>query len=176
EGMPTVDYAALAYRVETLQLLYQEMNKSENETAVPMGAYVSRIATTIGHLEGRENIRLNINTESFFVSVETAARIGLLSSEIITNAFQHAFVGRAAGLVHVSLKQLSGGVMRLEVMDDGIGLPEEINWPQGNTMGASIVRSLLKGVEGTMNVARGRAGTTMSIDVPLHDGSSQHAN
>ncbi|MEO1041888.1 MAG: PAS domain-containing protein [Pseudomonadota bacterium] len=176
EGIPTVDYAALAYRIETLQLLYQEMNKSETEAAVPMGAYVSRIATTIGHLEGRENIRLNINTESFFVSVETAARIGLLSSEIITNAFQHAFVGRTAGLVQVSLKQLSGGIMRLEVMDDGIGLPEEINWPQGNTMGASIVRSLLKGVEGTMNVARGRAGTTMSIDVPLHDGSSQHAN
>ncbi|MEM9286394.1 MAG: PAS domain-containing protein [Pseudomonadota bacterium] len=176
EGIPTIDYAALAYRVETLQLLYQEMNKSEEDAAVPMGAYVSRIATTIGHLEGRENIRLNINTESFFVSVETAARIGLLSSEIITNAFQHAFVGRAAGLVQVSLKQLSGGIMRLEVMDDGIGLPEEINWPQGNTMGASVVRALLQGVEGTMNVARGRAGTTMSIDVPLHDGSSEHAN
>jgi len=176
EGIPTVDYDALAYRVETLQLLYQEMSKTEDEAAVPMGAYVSRIATTIGHLEGRENIRLNINTESFFVSVETAARIGLLSSEIITNALQHAFVGRSAGLVQVSLKQLSGGIMRLEVMDDGIGLPDEINWPQGNTMGATIVRSLLEGVEGTMNVARGRAGTTMSIDVPLRDEASQHAN
>ena len=171
-----VDYEALAYRVETLQLLYQEMNKSEPDASVPMGAYISRIATTIGHLEGRENIRLNINTESFYVPVETAARVGLLASEIITNAFQHAFAGRSAGLIQVSLKQLSGGVMRLEIMDDGIGLPAEIEWPKGNTMGAGITRSLLEGIEGTMNIARGVAGTTISVDVPLTDMRAKHEN
>lgn len=172
----TVDYAALAYRVETLQLLYQEMSKADEDAEVPMGAYISRIATTIGHLEGRENIRLNITTESFYVPVEMAARVGLLASEIITNAYQHAFEGRSAGLVQVSLRQLSGGVMRFEVMDDGIGLPKEIDWPNGNTMGATIVKSLLDGIDGTMNIARGVAGTTVSVDVPLADNRAKHAN
>ncbi|NRA29875.1 MAG: PAS domain-containing protein [Parvularculaceae bacterium] len=176
EGAATVDYANLAYRVETLQLLYQEMVKSSDETSVPMGAYISRIATTIGHLEGRENIRLNINTESFYVSVETAARVGLLASEIITNAYQHAFEGREAGLVQVSLRQLSGGVMRLEVMDDGIGIPDHIQWPRGNSMGAAIVTSLIDGIDGKINLARGVAGTTISVDVPLTEAREQHAN
>lgn len=175
-GAATVDYANLAYRVETLQLLYQEMVKSTDETSVPMGAYISRIATTIGHLEGRENIRLNINTESFYVSIETAARVGLLASEIITNSFQHAFEGRDAGLVQVSLRQLSGGVMRFEVMDDGIGLPEHVQWPGGNSMGAAIVTSLIDGIEGKINLARGVAGTTISVDVPLTEAREQHAN
>ncbi|WP_256618440.1 PAS domain-containing protein [Parvularcula maris] len=173
---PSIDYAALAYRVETLQLLYQEMNKTSEHAEVPIGAYLSRIATTIGHLEGRENIRLNIATESFYVPVETAARVGLLASEIITNAYQHAFQNRKAGLVEVSLRQLSGGVMRLEVMDDGVGLPEGVEWPKGNTMGATIVASLLKGVEGTINIARGVAGTTISVDVPLPDSRAKHEN
>jgi PAS domain S-box-containing protein len=173
---PSVDYAALAYRVETLQLLYQEMNNSSDRAEVPIGAYLSRIATTIGHLEGRENIRLNIATESFYVPVETAARVGLLASEIITNAYQHAFDGRKAGLVEVSLRQLSGGVMRLEVMDDGVGFPSGSEWPTGNTMGATIVSSLLRGVEGTMNTARGVAGTTISVDVPLPDSRARHEN
>lgn len=172
----SVDYATLAYRVETLQLLYQEMNKGDEDAEVPMGAYISRIATTIGHLEGRENIRLNISTESFYVPVETAARVGLLASEIITNSYQHAFEGRSAGLVQVSLQQLSNGVMRLEIMDDGIGLPTDINWPNGNTMGASIVTSLLQGIEGTMNIARGVAGTTVSVDVPLTETRAKHEN
>lgn len=177
EGAATVDYANLAYRVETLQLLYQEMTKSQDETSVPMGAFISRIATTIGHLEGRENIRLNINTESFYVSVETAARVGLLASEIITNAYQHAFEGKEAGLVQVSLRQLSGGVMRLEVMDDGIGMPETATWPRGNTMGAAIVSSLIDGIGGKINLARGVAGTTVSVDVPLaEENHSRHAN
>lgn len=170
------DYAALAYRVETLQLLYQEMNRAGDEADVPMGAYISRIATSIGHLEGRENIRLNISTESFYVPVETAARVGLLASEIITNAFQHAFDGRRAGFIQVSLRQLSGGVMRLEVMDDGLGLPADIDWPNGNSMGGTIVRSLLEGIEGTINIARGVAGTTVSVDVPLSDHRAKHEN
>lgn len=170
------DYHALAYRVETLQLLYQEMDRSTSEALVPMGAYVSRIATTVGHLEGRENVRLNIDTESFRVPMDTAARVGLLTSEIITNSYQHAFEGRQAGLIQVSLRQLSGGIMRLEVMDDGVGLPEEIDWPNTNTMGATIVKSLLTGVTGTMNVARGVAGTTVSVDVPLTDTSAKNAN
>lgn len=175
-GSATVDYANLAYRVETLQLLYQEMTKSHDETSVPMGAFISRIATTIGHLEGRENIRLNISTESFYVSVETAARVGLLASEIITNAYQHAFEGKDAGLVQVSLRQLSGGLMRLEVMDDGIGMPEHSTWPRGNTMGAAIVSSLIDGIGGKINLARGVAGTTVSVDVPLTENHSPHAN
>lgn len=176
DASANIDYEALAYRVETLQLLYQEMNKSERDAKVPMGAYISRIATTIGHLEGRENIRLNISTESFYVPVETAARVGLLASEIITNAFQHAFSGRNAGLIQVSLKQLSGGVMRLEIMDDGIGLSKDLDWPGGNTMGATITRSLLEGIEGTINIARGVAGTTISVDVPLTETRAKHEN
>lgn len=175
-GDPGIDYEALAYRIETLQLLYQEMNRSGEEADVPMGAYISRIATTIGHLESRENIRLNIATESFYVPVETAARIGLIASEIVTNAFQHAFQEKTAGLVEVGLRQLSGGIMRLEVMDDGVGLPEGSTWPEGNTMGASIVSALLEGIEGKMNIARGVAGTTFTVDVPLTETRAKHEN
>ena len=61
-------------------------------------------------------------------------------------------------------------------MDDGVGLPQDIDWPNGNTMGATIVQSLLKGVAGTMNIARGVAGTTVSVDVPLTDPREKHAN
>lgn len=170
------DYENLAYRVETLQLLYQELMKADDGTSVPMGAYLSRIATAIGHLEGRENIRLNIDTQSFYVSVEVAVRVGLLASELITNAYQHAFEDRKAGLVEVSLRQLSGGIMRLRVSDDGIGMPEGIKWPQGNSMGATVARSLLEGINGQVDIARGVAGTSITVDVPLSLVSEQYAN
>jgi hypothetical protein len=43
-------------------------------------------------------------------------------------------------------------------------------------MGASIVSSLVDGVDGVMNIARGVAGTTISVDVPLSDHRARHAN
>ncbi|WP_370195651.1 MULTISPECIES: PAS domain-containing protein [Aurantimonas] len=126
-------FDALARRIESLQLLYQEMTEggiaSTRSKRVPLGAYVSRIASTIGHLDGRRSIRVNIDCDAIEDDVERAARIGLLFSELLTNALKHAFEGREEGLVEARLKMLSSGVIRMTVSDDGIGLPDGSTWP-----------------------------------------------
>ena len=48
------------------------------------------------------------------VDAGTAGRVGLLVSEILTNAFRHAFPGRATGLVETRVQRLSGGVVRIQ--------------------------------------------------------------
>lgn len=126
-------FSALARRIESLQLLYQEMTdagvgSSKSET-VPLGAYVSRIASTIGHLDGRRSVRINVDCDAITLKVDRAARIGLLFSELLTNALKHAFEGRQEGLVEARLKMLSSGVIRLTVVDDGVGLNEDEAWP-----------------------------------------------
>ncbi|MER0237229.1 PAS domain-containing protein [Fulvimarina sp. MAC8] len=126
-------FSALARRIESLQLLYQEMTDagvgSSNSEMIPLGAYVSRIASTIGHLDGRRSVRINVDCDAITLKVDRAARIGLLFSELLTNALKHAFEGRQEGLVEARLKMLSSGVIRLTVVDDGVGLKENDNWP-----------------------------------------------
>nr|WP_246232730.1 PAS domain-containing protein [Aurantimonas aggregata] len=128
-------FHTLARRIESLQLLYQEMTEAGIGSAfskrLPLGAYVSRIASTIGHLDGRRSVRINVDCDAVEVSVERAARVGLLFSELLTNALKHAFAGREEGLVEARLKMLSSGVIRMTVTDDGIGLPEGSDWPYG---------------------------------------------
>ena len=107
------DYIVLARRVEALQLLYQELSEtgvsSSFRDEVPLGAYVSRIAAAVGHLDGGQGIRVNVIAEEVMVDATTAGRVGLLVSEILTNAFRHAFVGRDTGLVETRVQRLSGG-------------------------------------------------------------------
>lgn len=128
-------FTALARRIESLQLLYQEMTEagvgSARSQRIPLGAYVSRIASTIGFLDGRRSVRVNVDCDAIEVDVERAARIGLLFSELLTNALKHAFAGRDEGLVEARLKMLSSGVIRMTVTDDGIGLPKGASWPYG---------------------------------------------
>ncbi len=126
-------FTALARRIESLQLLYQEMTEagvgSTRSERVPLGTYISRVAATIGHLDGRRSVRINVDCDAVEVKVDRAARIGLLFSELLTNALKHAFDGREEGLVEARLKMLSSGVIRLTVTDDGIGLPQDSSWP-----------------------------------------------
>ncbi|MBC8130224.1 MAG: PAS domain-containing protein [Rhizobiaceae bacterium] len=134
-------FNALARRIESLQLLYQEMTEASAggspDRDVALGAYVSRIAATIGHLDGRVSVRINVDCDAIDVNVERAARIGLLFSELLTNALKHAFEGREEGLVEARLKMLSSGVIRLTVTDDGIGLPPDSNWPHSSPAAGS---------------------------------------
>ncbi|MEM8655246.1 MAG: PAS domain-containing protein [Pseudomonadota bacterium] len=163
------DFAALSRRIETLQLLYEEMKLSDqqsNRDTIQMGSYLSRLSAAIAHIEGRSGIRLSLQIESLQVPIETATRVGLVLSELLTNAFQHAFDRIDMGLVEVRMSRLSAGGLRLIVADDGVGIPADMEWPDSKTVGGRIVSGLIEGLEGTLHLGRGAAGSFITIDVP----------
>lgn len=164
------DFTVIARRVEALQLLYQELSETGVASAfhdeVPLGAYVSRVAAAVGHLDGGQGIRVNVIAEEVMVDATTAGRVGLLVSELLTNAFRHAFAGRATGFVETRVQRLPGGAVRVQVADDGVGLPEGSDWPTRGNLGARIVTALLAGLDARHSVTTSAAGTTVTIDIP----------
>lgn len=163
------DFAALSRRVETLQLLYEEMklaDQNSNRNTVQMGSFISRLGSAIAHTEGRPGVRMNMQIEPLEVSIEVATRVGLVVSELLTNTFQHAFERMESGLVEIRMSQLSAGGLRLIVSDDGIGIPRSMEWPSSGTVGGRIISGLIEGLEGTLHLGRGAAGSFITIDVP----------
>lgn len=137
---------AVGRRVEALALLYEEMfdatmGSGSGET-IRTGAYLSRIASVVSRIAGQSAIRINVECEEIDLPVDQAARLGLLLSELLTNALEHAFEGRDKGFIDVRFKRLSEGGVRLSVEDDGIGLPEGSNWPyEADTVEAQQARA-----------------------------------
>lgn len=166
----THEAEALPRRLECLQLVYEEMKLSDrrvNDGFIDLGSLLSRIANAISFHEGRVGIRFNQFVEPISVNLETATRIGLVMCEVLTNAFQHAFQGMQQGYVELRVTELAAGGLRIMVSDDGVGLPASIDWPNGATMGGRLISQLLEGLDATINVARGAAGTVIMIDVPV---------
>ncbi|APX91006.1 histidine kinase [Brevirhabdus pacifica] len=166
--------ANIARRVQSLQLLYEELaapSYNSNREEIEMGAYLTRVANTIAHIDGRTGVRVNIASESVQVPVEAATRLGLILSEVMTNAMQHAFIGRDTGLLEVRLSRLSGGGLRLMVSDDGVGLPKDMQWPSSTSLGGRIVNGLIEGLSGSLSMTRGSSGTIVTVDMP---GAASH--
>ncbi|WP_420391327.1 sensor histidine kinase [Acuticoccus sp.] len=163
-------YSTLARRIETLQLLYDEMTtggtRDASDRRIPLGAYVSRIASAIAYLDGRDGLQLNLDLAHVKVPMDVAARVGLLTSELLTNAYQHAFPDHHEGTITVRLAQVGDGLLRLTVSDDGVGLPATASWPQAGGLGGKIVSSLVSGLGAELSTIRGRRGTTFAIDLP----------
>ncbi|MEP4978296.1 PAS domain-containing protein [Ascidiaceihabitans sp.] len=163
------DFAALSRRVETLQVLYGEMKLADansNRDGIQLGNFLSRLIVAIAHVQGRPGVRMNMQLESLVLPIETAARVGLVVSELLTNAFQHAFERLDQGMIEVRMSSLSGGGVRLTISDDGVGIPTDMAWPDPANVGGRIVNGLIEGLEGTLHLGRGAAGSFVTIDVP----------
>jgi PAS domain S-box-containing protein len=167
---PAASYGLLSRRVEALSLLYDEFSgtgagpdSGTRYDVVAAGGYVSRVAATVGALDGRKSVRLNVEVDNVYMRTEQAAQLGLLVSELISNTLQHAFADREEGVVEVRLKELGGRRVRLTVSDDGVGMGED-EWPGKGNLGARIVRGLATGLGGEFNVVSTRAGTIITLD------------
>lgn len=171
QGEQATEFHQLARRVEALQLLYQEMDAagaaSATDKIIPLGAYLSRIASALNYLDGRQGIKVQFHSDEIAVQVETAARVGLIVSEILTNSLQHAFADRGDGVVSVNARKMSNELLRISMEDDGTGIPEDCNWPQEGNLGSRIVRQLVEGLGGQIDVIRGQVGTIINLDIPL---------
>ncbi len=165
---PQASLGVLANRVEALNLLYDSFSKGAGATKskIALGSYVSRVCSALNLLDGQREVRINIDTESFDASIDAASHVGLLLSELLTNAMQHAFDEGQEGEIKVRLWDHEEDVLCLEVCDDGKGLPEGSNWPQEGNLGARIVRDLAKRLGADLNVKSSSDGTTVYLAIP----------
>ena len=164
------EFHALSHRIESMQLLYEELIRpapeARNEDVIALGAYVTRVAHAVAHLDGRPGIRVNVQSVDATIGIDAATGIGLLASELLTNALRHAFEGRHFGSVELRLTTLAQGGIRMTVSDDGVGIGSERAFPDTERLGGRIVARLTEGLGGSLGVVRGAAGTVVTLDVP----------
>ncbi|MFB0613290.1 sensor histidine kinase [Aurantiacibacter poecillastricola] len=158
----------LANRVEALNMLYDEFSRSgSGDTGtVALGAYISRVCSALNMLDGHREVRMNLETDDQRASLDAASQMGLLVSELLTNALQHAFEVDREGFVNVKLWHEGESVV-LQVIDNGKGIPADVDWPNDGSLGARIVRELVARLDGELKVDTGENGTTVTIEFPV---------
>ncbi|ACK49563.1 signal transduction histidine kinase [Methylocella silvestris BL2] len=131
----------IAGRIEALQLLYRSMADDALGQEVDLGSYLSQIASHVMRAHAREGITLDLKVDAYPVSVNVAMPTGLVVNELMTNALKHAFAEREGGTISLQFHVDASGC-RIEISDDGQGLPEGVEWPRRGKLSELIVRSL----------------------------------
>jgi len=148
----TVPFQRLAGRIEAIKILYALLAPSSDAGEIDLGVYLSEVAAAAMHAHAVEGVRLELKVDAYPVSVNVAMPTGLVVNELLTNALKHAFVGRPGGTI--TLESISdGNGCRVTVADDGVGLPEGVDWPQRGKLSALIVKSLRENAKAQVQVA-----------------------
>lgn len=153
----------LAGRIEALGLLYGSLAGNSDGTSVDLGVYLSQIASAVMRAHAVEGIHLNLQVDTWPVSINVAMPAGLVVNELLTNALKHAFAGRDGGTITLhSLVDADG--CRVTVADDGIGLAKGTVWPRAGKLSAMIVQSLRQNAKARIEV-RSAPGEGMRVTI-----------
>jgi len=100
------------------------------------------------------------------VDAAQASAMTLAFSEIVTNALKYAHPTGLPVEMTVSAAPASDGTVALSISDDGVGLPEGFVESRHAGVGLKLVRSLVEGVGGRIEMSSSELGLTFRIDLP----------
>ncbi len=153
-------------RIGTISLVHEALYLSDDLSRISMQDYFKHLfskITSLYHGEGEKDlITWRIETGNVTLSITDAIPVGLTVNELVTNSFKHAFPEGQKGNILISLCELENGRIELVVSDDGIGIPDDMETNNSDTLGLQIVRSIVKVQLG---------GT---FDMDCHDGTIIH--
>lgn len=107
-------------------------------------------------------VTLRVSGASVKLSPDVASSVSLVVNELITNALEHAFVGRDRGSITVSF--LAGSLFHtITVADDGVGF--DVSKPRTGSLGLNIVDATVRDkLHGHMTIFSDASGSRISFD------------
>lgn len=109
-----------------------------------------------------KQIFLEMSADEFPLEADTATSVALVITELVTNAFFHAFTNRGDG--HVSVALNCGKLFHtVTVQDNGIGF--DVEKRRKDSLGLNIVHAMVRDkLKGRVYISSGENGTKVSFD------------
>ena len=98
------------------------------------------------------------------LGADQAIATGLILNELISNALKHAFPDGRSGLIRIDAQNHDGRV-ELAVIDDGVGLPEDLDTRKSKSLGLQIVEILARQLRGAWEL-KSESGTIFRLSFP----------
>jgi PAS domain S-box-containing protein len=151
-------------RIRAMSLVHEKLYQSQNLAEVDLGSYLKEMVTAlVKTMVIGDRIRVDIECEKVAVSLDNIVPLGLAVNEIVTNSLKHAFPDDREGRIAVQLTRNAQAQVELQIGDDGIGLPAEIDIHKIRSFGMQITVNLIeKQLRGTLEIMRS-GGTVYSI-------------
>lgn len=156
-------------RIEAVAHVHRRLYASGDMSTVAMDEYliglVEELATSLG--PDGTGPELKLEAEPITVSTDQAVSLGVIVSELVTNAAKYAYGPGQTGEIRVRLERAEGNRALLTVEDDGPGMdPAEVK-PKGTGLGRKIISAMAGGLKSALEFDHGHKGVRARLAFDL---------
>jgi two-component sensor histidine kinase len=151
-------------RIQSMALLHEILYQSEDLAVVDFSKYVRRVADHLfrSYTADNRQIRLRTELEPVGLELDDALPSGLLISEVISNSLKHGFPEGREGEIRIRLWRQSATTVALVLSDNGVGLPEGLDWTKSRSLGLRLVRALAEQLRANLEI-QSQGGTEVKL-------------
>ena len=155
-------------RISSMALLHENLYLLSDLASVAMEPYaISLVRILHDTYNPEERIRFDTHIgKGIYLDIDTGIAIGIIITELVTNAIKYGYPGSRSGTIKVSLQPDGEGLI-LKVADDGVGIPTGMDLLADKGLGMKLVRNLVRQIHGTLTV---NSGHGMTIEIAFSSG------
>ena len=112
--------------------------------------------------------------EAIRFAADRAILIGLIITELVSNAGKYAYPNRAGGLISVQVSlQTDKEAIAISVRDEGVGLPPGFDPAASKRLGTRLVNALSRQLGGELTRPLAPIGSNFTLQIPLRSSRTQ---
>ncbi len=159
-------------RVGSMALVHEKLYQSKDLAKVNFPDYIQSLTDQlIQSCSKPSGVELIIDAEDISLDIDSAIPCGLIINELLINAFKHAFPAvdpacdedQHEDKIRIEFSANDEHRYTLKVSDNGIGIPEDMDLRNTESLGMQLVSTLTEQLEGILEI-NGKEGTEFKIE------------
>ena len=133
-------------RIQSIALVHEILYQSNNLSEIPVKTYLDVLINYIEPIYAPINGSVNITreTEDIRLKIDHAIPLGLMVTELLTNAMKYGVMEGRLLEITVSVQKMPDHMIQVKIGDNGQGMGPDFNLDAIETLGLKLVKGLIE--------------------------------
>jgi PAS domain S-box-containing protein len=156
------------HRIKTMALIHEKLYQSRSFGTIDLAEYLNRLIQFLFRSYGEHSagVALQMDVRDISLDIDTALPCSLIINELVSNSLKYAFPDGKGGKICIRVRKEDDKGFVMEIRDNGIGLPPDLDLERTETLGLRLVHGLaVNQLGGSIETGTGK-GTSFIIRFP----------
>ena len=141
-------------RIKSMSFIHESLYRNKDFSNINFKEYVRNLTSNllVSYSGLSKKITLKQKVDDVFLNLDTAIPLGLIINELMSNALKYAYLKKEKGKLEINVEATEKNKLKMIVSDNGIGIPDKINFRKTESLGLQLVNILVEQLRGTIKL------------------------